>query len=84
MLNYNTKLFPHHINANLFDFSQPVAEVTQNPKNPSIWGIKNLSSENWVCTTADNQVKNVEPGYSATIAVGTKINFGRAEGEIRL
>ncbi|MBG0744785.1 MAG: protein kinase [Cylindrospermopsis raciborskii KL1] len=84
MLNYDTKLFPHHVNANLFDFSQPVAEVIQNPNNPGIWGIKNLSSERWICTTADNQVKNVEPGYSATIAVGTKINFGKAEGEIRL
>jgi hypothetical protein len=40
--------------------------------------------EKWLCTTADNQVKDVEPGRSATMAVGTKINFGKAEGEIRL
>ncbi|TRV47303.1 MAG: serine/threonine protein kinase [Microcystis panniformis Mp_MB_F_20051200_S9] len=84
MLNHDTKLFPHHINVKLFDFSQPVAEVTRHPNDPNIWGIKNLMQEKWLCTTADNQVKDVEPGRSATMAVGTKINFGKAEGEIRL
>ena len=83
MLNYDTKLFPHHTNTKSFDFSKPIAEVTQHPTDPNIWGLKNLSEEKWVCTTADNQVKDVEPGRSLTIAVGTKINFGKAEGEVR-
>jgi eukaryotic-like serine/threonine-protein kinase len=83
MLNYDTKLFPHHINTRLFDFSKSVAEVTQHPTDPSIWGIKNTSDEKWVCTTADNQVRDVTPGSSVVMATGTKINFGKAEGEIR-
>jgi eukaryotic-like serine/threonine-protein kinase len=84
-LNYDTKLFPHHIDPQkIFDFSKSVATVTQHPHDPSIWGIKNLSQEKWVCTTADGRAKDVEPGRSVMMAVGTKIDFGKAEGEIRL
>lgn len=85
MLNYDTQLYPHHTDdRKLYNFSQTVAVVTQNPKNPSIWGIKNCSNEKWVITTADGNIKDVEPGRTVTIAIGTKINFGKTEGEIRL
>lgn len=85
MLNYDAQLCPHHVDdRKLYDFSQPVAAVTQNPKNPSIWGIKNCSNEKWVITTAEGNIKDVEPGRTVTIAIGTKINFGKTEGEIRL
>lgn len=85
MLNHDTQLFPHHIDdQKMYDFSQPVAAVTQHPKDPSIWGLKNLSNEKWVTTTADGAIKDVEPGRSARLAVGARINFGKTEGEIRL
>lgn len=85
MLNYDTQLFPHHIDTHrLYDFSRPVAAMTQNPNNPSLWGLKNLSNEKWVITTADGTIKDVEPGRSANLAVGTKINFGKSEGEMRI
>jgi eukaryotic-like serine/threonine-protein kinase len=84
MLNYNTQLFPHHTDSGrMYDFSQPTAEVAQHPTNKSIWGLKNLSHEKWVSTTADGQVRDIEPGRSVTLSVGTKIHFGEAEGEIR-
>lgn len=85
MLNYDAQLFPHHIDdGRLYDFSQPVAAVAQHPTNKSLWGLKNLSSEKWVGTTTDGEVKDVEPGRSITLSVGTKIQFGETEGEIRL
>lgn len=85
MLNYDTQLFPHHIDEQRrFDFKSEIAAVTQHPSNPSLWGLKNLSTEKWVITSADNSVKDVEPGRSATLAPGTKINFGKTEGEVRL
>ncbi len=85
MLNHDTRLFPHHVDARkLYDFSQSVAAVTQHPKDPRIWGLKNLSGEKWVITAADGTIKDVPPGRSLTLAAGTKINFGQAEGEIRL
>lgn len=84
MLNYDTKLFPHHIDEQrLYDFAQPVAEVVRHPTNPGIWGFKNLSQDKWVATSAEGKVNDIDPGRSLTIAVGTVINFGKAEGEIR-
>ena len=85
MLNHNTQLFPHHIDdQKLYDFSAPVAAVAIHPTNPNVWGLKNLSKDNWFITDAAGAVKEVTPERSVTLAVGTKINFGKAEGEIRL
>jgi serine/threonine protein kinase len=85
MLNHDTRLFPHHVNPDRdFDFSSPVATVTRHPTNTNLWGIQNLSKENWVCRTADGSVKTVESGRSISLAPGTKINFGQVEGEIRV
>lgn len=85
MLNHDTQLFPHHVDDNrLYDFSQPVASVAQHPANKNIWGLKNLTDDKWVVTTSDGSVRDVEPDRSVTLAVGTKIHFGKAEGEIRV
>ncbi len=84
MLNYDTKIYSHHIDDHkLYDFSQVVGELNRHPKDPNIWGIKNLSSEKWVITTADGRLNDVAPGKTVTLAVGTRINFGKEEGEIR-
>ncbi len=85
MLNYDTKLFPHHIDdTRLYDFSSPVAEISVHPSNPNIWGLRNLSQEKWFINLADGNTKDVEPSRSVTLAVGTKIQFGKIEGEIRV
>jgi serine/threonine protein kinase len=85
MLNHDTQLFPHHIDEQkLFDFSEVIGVVTQHPTNPNIWGLKNVSGQKWVTTTADGTVKDVENGRSVTITVGTRVNFGKVEGEIRV
>ncbi|MCL2925793.1 MAG: serine/threonine protein kinase [Trichodesmium sp. MAG_R04] len=85
MLNHDTKLFPHHVDeGKKYDFSAPVAQVVRNPKNPNLWGLKNLTTTKWVVTTANNNIKDVKPGRSVTLAVGTKINFGTELGEIKV
>lgn len=84
MLNHNTKLFPHHIDAQkMYDFSQPVAEVSRHPTNPNLWGLKNLTSETWSLTRSDGTVQDVLPCKSAPLISGTKILFGSKQGEIR-
>ncbi len=83
MLNHDTRLYPHHLDeVRRYDFSQPIAEVSRHPTNPSLWGLKNLSGTRWVSTNAANQVNDVEPGRSFLLAPGTRILFGKAEGEI--
>jgi hypothetical protein len=85
MLNHDTQLFPHHTDDDrLYDFASPTAVVTRHPTNPNIWGLKNLSDNKWVVTTADGAVRDVEPQRSVTLSVKTRIQFGRAEGEIRV
>lgn len=85
MLNHDSQLFPHHVDdARLYDFSAPVAAVSAHPTNPNVWGLKNVSQNKWVITIADGSIKDVEPSRSVTLAVGTKIQFGKMEGEIRV
>jgi hypothetical protein len=84
MLAADSKLYPHHMaDGRAYDFSQPVAEVVRHPTDPNAWGLKNLSGNKWVATLANGALRDVEPGRSAPLVTNTKINFGKAEGEIR-
>lgn len=83
MLNHDTLLFAHHVDEERkYDFTQPVAAVTKHPVDPEIWGLKNISMQTWSTTNQKGEVKDVSPGRSVTLAVGTRINFGHTEGEI--
>jgi serine/threonine protein kinase len=82
MLNADSKLYPHHMSdGRAFDFSAPVAEVVRHPKDPGVWGLKNLGGEKWVATLATG-LRDVEPGRSVPLAANTRINFGKVEGTI--
>jgi len=81
MLNFDTKLYPHHL-GDYYNFTTPVGEVTQHPKNPKIWGIKNLTKDNWSLTKPDGTIAEIGLGKSASLAIGNKINFGKVIGEI--
>jgi RsiW-degrading membrane proteinase PrsW (M82 family) len=61
--------------------SGPVAEVNCNPNDATIMGLKNLSSGAWTVTT-NSRVNTVQSGQSARLAIGTKIDFGSADGKI--
>lgn len=83
MLNHDARLFPHHLDdERLYDFTEPLATVARHPAEANIWGLKNLSRQNWFATNRRGEVKDVGPGRSVTLALGTRINFGRVEGEI--
>jgi DNA-binding helix-hairpin-helix protein with protein kinase domain len=85
MLNHDSKLYPHHVSgAPTYDFSGPVAEVSRHPTNPNLWGLKNKSNTKWVCTLPDGTIRDVDPERSVPMGPGTKINFGKVEGEIRV
>lgn len=84
MLNDDTRLYPHHVDpAAVYDFSHPVAEVSRHPRNPSQSGLKNLGAGKWTLVAADGTVTDVDPGRSANLANGVRINFGALEGEVR-
>lgn len=83
MLNSDTKLYPHHLDPlRLYDFTRPAAEVAQHPTNPNLWGLKNLSGDDWKVTVGGFE-KTVEPLRSVSLAPGTVIDFGNVKGEIQ-
>lgn len=61
-----------------------VAEVSTNPNDPSILGLKNLSRNPWTATLANRDQVQVAPGRNVRIASGTKISFGSVNGDIEL
>lgn len=75
----NTKIYKHHIEGN-HDMDTVVGEVVQNPNNPNMWGVKNLSKENWTYIKADGTQIPVAEGRSAAIARDAKIDFGQNIG----
>ncbi len=81
MLNYNTKLYPHHF-GETHHFEKPIGEVTQHPQDPNIWGIKNLTTDIWSYAGPDGTTGEVEAGRSVTINVGVKLHINGKEGEI--
>jgi serine/threonine protein kinase len=85
MLNHDTQLFPHHLDGRVAHaFSEPFAEVSRHPMDPNVWGLKNLSPDRWTVTSPDGSVLDIDKGQSLPLGVGTRVHFGRAEGEIRL
>ena len=84
MLNHDTLLYPHHFNAeHSYNFEVRVAEVTQHPRNPRVWGLRNHSEDKWTSQNAAGEVKDVEPGKTVTLSPGLRIQFGSREGEVR-
>jgi hypothetical protein len=59
-----------------------VAEVVPNPNESGSLGLKNLSTRAWKATLASDEEKDVPPGRSIRLAVGTRIHFGVFEAVI--
>jgi hypothetical protein len=85
ILNHDSQLYPHHVDdQRLYDFAAPIAAVSRHPQKPDLWGLKNLSAEPWSFQTiSDPAPISVPPGRSVTLSSGTRINFGKCEGEVR-
>lgn len=80
LLMSDTKIYKHHTDGG-HDMETVVGEVVQNPNNPNLWGIKNITKENWTYIKADGTQIPVVEGRSAAIAKDTKIDFGQLTGE---
>lgn len=84
LLNHDTSLFSHHLDdREQYNFVTPVAQVVQHPRNPQIWGLRNLSSAKWVSRESDGSTFDVLAGQTVALSSGTRIHFGHREGEIR-
>ena len=79
LIREGTKIFSHYLYDD-YDINTVVAEVVRNPKNPQIFGLRNLSNTNWTYIRQDNSMTVVERGKSAKIAGGVEIVFGNRNG----
>lgn len=62
---------------------EALAVVASNPSDPSITGLKNLSSLTWQVSLPSGVTRNVEPGQTIRLAAGTGIDFGAVRAEVR-
>jgi len=71
LLSDGTKLFDE-------DFTV-AAEVVRNKVNPSLWGLKNYTTDVWKCILPNGQEKEVPQGSAAPIFTGTKLTMNGIE-----
>ena len=82
-LNHDSNLYPHHLKPRGdLDYVDAVADVRQNPADPSSWGLRNLTDERWTAFLPDGTVRDVDPQRSIALRVGTRVRIGTADAEI--
>jgi DNA-binding helix-hairpin-helix protein with protein kinase domain len=59
-----------------------LGQVVQNPTNPHIWGIRNLTASPWAVTALDGKVTEVPPQKAAPLSAGLKLNIGGTSAQI--
>ncbi len=69
------KMYRCHIDKDSDDFNEVIGEVNRNPKNPAMWGLRNLSDIIWNVETADGTIKPIGKGQVAPIASIKAIHF---------
>lgn len=84
LLTRGAQLLGRHVNPHADESAAAVAvgEVVQNPANPSVWGLRNLTSSAWTAMFADGAAKEIPSQRAAPLTVGLKLQFGPSTGEI--
>ena len=77
------KLYPHHTNGILYDFTKPTAEISEHP-TLKILGLKNLSEDIWYVTKPDNSIVQIQPGRSFALGNGFSVKFGLLKAQIKI
>ena len=76
------KLYRCHIDRDSDDFRKIVGEVIRNPKEPTIWGLRNLSDEVWQIETKDGKVKTMGKNEVSVVTKIKQIHFQNCIGTI--
>ncbi|MEQ8788687.1 MAG: VWA domain-containing protein [Pirellulaceae bacterium] len=59
-----------------------VAEVSSNPNDPRMLGLKNCSIKAWSATMPDGEVRQVPPGKTVRLTSHVRVHFGVLDGDI--
>ncbi len=82
LITSSAKVYAHHLKGD-GDMETAAGEVTVNPKDPSMWGLRNLTETNWTYQSPDGAQVIVPPGRVARILPEAKIDFGRGTIEFK-
>jgi len=75
--------YKFHTKSGSEDFSTKTGEVIQNKNNPALWGLRNLSSDSWMCNMPDGTQKNIMNNEVVPLFKGISLVFaGGLKGEI--
>jgi DNA-binding helix-hairpin-helix protein with protein kinase domain len=78
------QLYEHHLLTQKdYRFDTCLAEVVARPGDPSVLGLRNLTSGHWLARTPTNDEAQVPPGKTIALTSGTRINFGQRVGIVR-
>jgi hypothetical protein len=60
-----------------------VAEVEQNPRDPSVLGLKNLSGWQWTAVMPNGAQHRIPSGRALRLIPGARIDFGSVQAQVR-
>jgi serine/threonine protein kinase len=83
VLNSGTRVTRHHLVRD-YDFDTTIAVVAAHPSRPGVWGLRNESAAAWRSRFPGGSEQLVDPGRSAGLVPGTRIDFGAAVAEIEV
>jgi DNA-binding helix-hairpin-helix protein with protein kinase domain len=82
LLAQTAKLFQRHIKPSTETPNNLIGEVVQNPNNPDMWGIRNLTQTEWTATFSDGKTKTIEPQRAVPLSLELKLNIEGTEAKI--
>lgn len=84
MLSKGARLLQRHVNPHAIESEAfaVIGQVVQNPANPQVWGIKNLSSGPWKAQLPDGSAKEYLPQKSVPLNPGIRLLFAEVAAEI--
>ncbi len=74
------KLYRCHTDRDSDDYRETVGEVLRNPKQPGIWGLRNLSEQVWNVEYKDGSIKSLGKSEVAVITKIKQIHFPNCVG----
>lgn len=83
ILKRDSVISKYYENGSMEDLKHNIAVVVQNPQNPSVWGLRNLTGASWQATMLDGKVQEVPPQRAVPLVAGIKFDMGYGKGEIQ-
>jgi hypothetical protein len=93
IIEVGTARVPASVGARLYERQVPgshavagdsvIAEVSANPNDPNVLGLKNLCDAAWQVTTAAGQERELLPGRSIRLEAGLAIRMGEMVAHVR-